>query len=650
MKIQLKLSIILITLPLFMASSIAQSQVSEVFSYFNNKEWQKAEELARSCGNKPLLKIVLSEKLLDENYKSNNFEAAIQFIHNNPHWPGNRNLKEKAESYLNYNTNQKIIFAWFNGNKPQTSKGYKFYALASAKFIQDQSTLASIIRNGWIYGDFTSEEEKKYYHDFHQYLRPGDHLKRIDEHLWRANILEARRSLHLVSKDYQKTVKAAIASIQKDPAAEELFNNVPETKYIAGLLFHYLKYKEKDEPDDKIVKIFAKFNKDQLHGHALWRLQAYYAREFIKQKDYQSAYKIASKSLATRAADVSDQEFLAGWLALQFLKKPDVALTHFNRFNQIVKQPISKARGAYWLGRSFEAKGDSKQANNFYQKASKYSYTFYGQVASTELKQDKIILPSKPKAEIAHKKNIENNEIVIAAKLLIKYGMPDLGQKYAKVAISQASNKAEMMLIADIIKSNDHPYYMVEVAKTACQNHTFIKDYAFPTPYQKTLVNSPVENALTYSIIRQESVFNQSAVSTAKAMGLMQLIKTTACSTAKAIAVKCNITRLTKDPAYNILLGTHQLKQLLKERKGSYILAIASYNTASHNVDKWIKLFGDPRTMKNLREIIDWLELIPFYETRNYLQRIFENIQVYRSILDKSNKLRLKEDLMRSEI
>ena len=200
--------------------------------------------------------------------------------------------------------------------------------------------------------------------------------------------------------------------------------------------------------------------------------------------------------------------------------------------------------------------------------------------------------------------------------------------------------------ITEFIKNNYNVNYLVDIAKIASQNHVFLKEYSFPIPYK--IKEKVVEEALAYSIMRQESVFNASAISNRNAMGLMQMIPDTACRTARNIKVKCNIPQLTKDPKYNMKLGTHHLKELIGEKKGSYLLTIASYDTAPKNVSKWIKLFGDPREMDNIRDVINWMESISFAETRNYVQRVLENLQIYRTILSKNNQLKLKEDLIYS--
>ncbi len=642
MKIKLKISLILITLCLS-ATVRAYDSTQEVFKHINGKNWQQAESIAKDSGNKLLLKIVSSQKFLDKEAGSNNFAVVISFINANPNWAEISKLKKRAEKYLNYDTDPKIIVEWFSKNPPQTEDGHKFYAFASTKLNKNPNK--EIIRNGWIYGEFSKAEEQKYYAEFKPYFTEEDHIKKIEELLWKGSIVRAQQLLPLVSTNYQKSFTAEMVAIENKPTADQLFSKIPDQYYTSGLLFHYLKFKKKEEPDTKIIKLFDKVKTNYPHKHDWWRLQAYYARELIDRKRFTEAYKVASKILATSARDLSDQQFLLGWLALRFIKKPDWALAHFNKFNDIVKQPISVARGKYWLARTLEVKGDHQKAKKLYQEASSYGYTFYGQLSSVELKNDKIHLPPKPTVTSESQHLLKNNELIQAVKLLVDYDMPALAKTYAKAAIEQASTPAQILLITEQMRRLKNPYYSVEIAKIASQNHTFILDYSFPTPYNIT--SSPIETALAYGVIRHESVFDQYVIGGVNERGLMQLRENTACITAKSIGVQCSLEKLTRDPYYNIKLGTHHLKDLLEKHTGSYILSIAAYNAGSHRVVKWIEAFGDPRKMKNIRQVIDWMELIPFYGTRDYVQRVLENAQIYRAILNKSNKLHLKQDLLR---
>lgn len=245
MRIKLKLSIILIILVMLSPTSSGKEDSCLVFQYINNKNWVEAERIAKSSKNTALLKIVLSQKFLDSNYKKNSFEEIVKFLEVNTHWPLSNKLKDVAESLLNDATNKKIILKWFEKHKPKSPAGHKFYALAAADLGTEASLLTNLIKNGWIYGDFSKFEEQVYLKRFKKYLTGEDHVKRVDEQLWRSDIPEARRSMYLVSDAYKQAFEAEIAAIQNSISKEALFNKIPEQYYTSGLLFNYLKSKKK---------------------------------------------------------------------------------------------------------------------------------------------------------------------------------------------------------------------------------------------------------------------------------------------------------------------------------------------------------------------------------------------------------------------
>lgn len=639
MKFLRKLSIFLMCF-LFIKPVVAGN---EAIHYMNKKKWKEAEQIARKSKNTALINLVVSQKFLDSNY-SNNFEEIVEFAKKNPDWPGIDEIAKKAERYINNCTNKNIIVKWFHKNKPKTANGYKFYAYSAATELKDSYKLKDILREGWIYGDFTDEEQKKYLAKYGKYLTEEDHVKRLDEHLWKCRFEEVKRSLYLVSKNYKDAFNASIALLQKKPNAMDLFKSIPEKYLTNSMIYHYLVLQKYHDPNKYLLSMMQKVKPDSKHSEEWTKIQIYWTREFLYDKDYVSAYKAISTSFPVELDDIRDVSWHAGWIALRFLKNPDLAERHFYDFLKVVKTPISVSRGYYWLGKCYDRNHNHNKALEFYKKASEFSYTFYGQIAKLQLKDFNITLPSHPKISEFHRSEVENNAIVKAAKLLLADNKVELAKNYLKKAMEMANSKAEIALLVKIIADSHNTYHTVSIAKIASHNNVFLKEYLFPVPYK--IANNPIEAAFTYGIIRQESVFDSKAVSNRDAMGLMQIIKGTACPTAKSLSMQCDVSKLTKDYKYNIKLGSNHIKDLLKKTDGYYVLSIAYYNTAPKNVNKWIKLFGDPRKMTKLDDVIDWIELIPFAETRNYVHRVLENIQVYRVILNKNNNLKLKQDLM----
>ena len=649
------LSYLSIILMIFLTSFNCQAKgnnTSKLFSLIKQKKWQSSYNLASKIGDPVLKKIVLSQQYLDRRHKGNSFEKITKFLKENPRWPQNYILKLRAESLLNSGTAKKHIVEWFNKNKPVTGKGYKYYALAAASVVKDPKKLSSIIKSGWHFGNFTNSEQKSYHKRFRKYLTSDDHVKKIDNHLWEKEITAAKNSLNYVDGGYKKSFNAQIALIQKHKNARRLFKRVPKKYYTSGLIYRYLWSRKSDLPSGSEVASLSRIaSVDKDRADSFWKVQAYLAREFIEKKKYRDAYKASSSHFATSASCKSEAEYLSGWLALNFLRKPDLALGHFRSFNRVVKTPISKSRGIYWLARAHEYKRDSQKSQKlYYLAATKYPYTFYGQMAAVELNQRKMVMPDAINiAKYSQDINsyIKNNEIARAAQIVSKYGSNALSQIYIKATVKQTKNTSDVYGVIGAIAKSNNVHHTTWAAKSAMQKHVLMKSQAFPTPYK--LSKLPVETPLTYSIIRQESVFDQHAISSAQARGLMQLIKPTACDTAKLVGVRCRISKLTTDPNYNIKLGSNYINQMIDDYDGSYILAIASYNGGPHNVDKWLKIFGDPRRLKDHREVLNWLEHIPFYETRNYVQRVLENLQIYRSIIEKDDKFKLSDDLLKTK-
>jgi len=652
MRILSFLSIILINF-LFAGHSFAKlDNTSKVFTLMKQRQWDTSYQLAVKTGDSALQKIVLSQQYLDNRHSGNSFKKITGFLQKNPYWPQGYLLRLRAESSLNETSDKQLIVKWFKNNPPLTGKGYKYYALAANSIIKDPEELKNIIKSGWHKGHFSIADQKAYYQKFKNYLSLEDHIKKIDNHLWDKEIRAAENSFYLVNAHYQQSFRAQIAFIKKQPNANTLYKKIAKKYYTPGLIYKYLNSRKRNLPSSsEIVSLIRMVQTEKDYADEFWKIQSYLAREFIEKKKYIDAYKVASSHFTNSAANKSEAEYLSGWLALRFLNKSQLALDHFRNFNRIVKTPISKSRGIYWLGRAHEANNNKKTAERLYNLvASKYPYTFYGQVALMEIGKNQMLLPED--IDLAQYKALANsyakvNDITRAAQIVSQYGSNALSQTYIKSAVNQALNTVDIFYAAYNINQSKNLHHMAWMAKSALQKHVFIKNHAYPTPY--VVSNLPIEKPLMYSIIRQESVFDQHAISSAEARGLMQIIKATACETAKKIAQHCRISKLTTDPQYNITLGSNYLNQMIEEYNGSYILAIAAYNGGPHNVDKWLKLHGDPRKMKSTRDVLDWLELIPFYETRNYVQRVLENLQIYRVIIDKKNQFSLANDLLKGK-
>ncbi|MCZ6918967.1 MAG: lytic transglycosylase domain-containing protein, partial [Rickettsia endosymbiont of Ixodes persulcatus] len=294
MKIKLLIAIFLLAALKVNANSNPVDNIKQIFTYIDQKNWLQAEDLALEVNSKALTKIVLSQKFLDNKYSDNSFEQVIKFLRDNPDWPQSKLLEKRAEEYLNNSTNKKVIFDWFSKHPPLSGKGYKFYAIAASSLIKDQKILLPIIKEAWVYANFTPEEENAYYNKWHKYLTVSGHLERIEEHLWKNDIRSAEQSLKYVDQGYRNSFKAQIAIINKSPNAEKFFRSVPEKYYTSGLLYRYLDSKKTQKPTMEVITLFKKAKNNRKHFAKWCRIQSYYARELIDYKDFAGSYKMAT--------------------------------------------------------------------------------------------------------------------------------------------------------------------------------------------------------------------------------------------------------------------------------------------------------------------------------------------------------------------
>jgi soluble lytic murein transglycosylase len=651
MYIRFILSITLAVILTFMEVSYAD-HVDHALRYADQKQWDKAIEEAKNYSDPIIRKIVLARQFLDTSYKNNDFAEVISFIENNPSWPNIDRLKSAAESYITYSTNKHSIVSWFGKNSAKTPNGHKFYAYAARGLITDERKLSHIIKSGWIYGNFTPGEEKSFLAKNRNIITVADHVKKIDYLLSTDQRNLARNlisSRHGTGPKEKAVFDTHLAFLDNKSNKNSLYNKLPEEyKYNSGLLYKYLEqYKKDDVIPVPAAKALLKVAHDPMYHKDWWKLKNIFAKNMLQQKQYSLAYKIANNHDHDHNCkiDKSESQWLAGWIALRFLHNPKLAYEHFTKLHHIVAKPMSIARAAYWLGITAEAMKNHELSHKWFREAAAFNFTFYGQIAMIEMKKTDLALPPIPKITASDKAYYAKNELARATNIFITHNRLESALLYAKAAIATAKNAGEAALIVSSIRNSNNRLYTVEIAKAAAQKGFLMAKDNYPTPYKAP--HSKIEKPLTYSIMLKESMFSPSAISYANAHGLMQLIPSTGCKMAKKLKHKCNVKRLTSDPVYNITLGNKYLEELLEQYNGSYILAAAAYNAGPEPVQRWIERNGDPRKFKNIHQVIHWIESIPYYDTRDYVQRILESVQIYREIFNPTVNIQLKKDLFR---
>ncbi|WP_022724359.1 lytic transglycosylase domain-containing protein, partial [Rhodopseudomonas sp. B29] len=378
-----------------------------------------------------------------------------------------------------------------------------------------------------------------------------------------------------------------------------------------------------------------------------WIERRLVARKLIDVGDYRMAYLVARDAvIPDRDIYKTEQEFTAGWIALRFLDDPATAAQHFARIGVGSSNPTALARAGYWQGRAAEAAGRIQEARAAYSAAARHSTSYYGQLARAKLGLPQLDLRAAPSAR---GRDVERLEVVRAVELL--YALDERDLVIPILADMGENGDADVLIgLGEVAERNNDARGMLLLGKAALNRGLPFDHYAYPVegiPQFRT-IGPDVERSIVYAIARQESGFNPSVVSPANAYGLMQVTPDAGKYVCRRHGATYDLHRLKSDPVYNVTLGAAELGGLIEDYRGSYIMTFAAYNAGRGSVRKWIERYGDPRDPKV--DAVDWVELIPFSETRNYVQRVLENLQVYRARFGGSHRLQIEADLRRGAV
>ncbi len=549
-------------------------------------------------------------------------------------WPGLKSFRANSEKALfRENPAPSAVLAAFGDTAPETTEGTMLLArahLASG----DKAKAASLIRNLW-HGDALDEAaEDQIMAEFAGLLTTADHRARMDYLMYRERASQAKRFSTL--GEAQSLYKAWAGLISRAKNVDALISAVDKSwSKDPALLFiriENLRRKQDYQAAARLLEQMPRDRKTLINGRAWWDEQRIIARGLADLGKYHEAYRIVSSHVATEATDIADAEFHAGWYALRDLNDAKTASRHFARILDVSNRPLSASRAWYWLGRASEAADDGKAAEHF-SRAAQHSSTFYGQLAAARIDKPGIEIPY-PHPSSADRQSFEGREAIQAIARYEAAGHGWRAQSLYRALADQLDTPGELALLsARAEKSEGGHQLSLQIGKTAYARGIDVPALAFPVgviPPSANIAGSG--KALAYAIARQESAFNPAAVSPANARGLLQLLP----STAKGVAARHGIAyqpdKLTRDPGFNATLGAHYLGEQIDAFGGSYILTFIAYNAGPRKVPEWIERYGDPRG-KSIDEVVDWIERIPFPETRNYVMRVMENYQVYKSRL-----------------
>jgi soluble lytic murein transglycosylase len=578
-----------------------------------------------------------------------------------PDWPAQDELREKAETALfltDADTDE--VKAFFASSAPQTGAG-KAALAALHKKAGDEAKARELIVSAWRDHTLNAAVEKKILDLYGGWLTIEHHRARIDRLLYpdeKGATEAALRVSKLLPADEQKKVAARIAVVKRGGNAGKLLDALPANavKADVGLRFNSIQWLRRTKDKDRREQAWKMLLDTPSEPNILldlnnwWTERRINCRGALNDGNPKVAYEIAAKHGLVSGDGFIEAEFLAGWIALRFLNDPHTALRHFVSLRGAATSSKSIALGEYWLGRTALALGDKVSAKRHFRNAAKYPQYFYGQLGRQTLdaRPAHLEITSTPLPTQADIQTFLSRDAVRAIGVARATGYEGALPQFYLALSRKLTNPAEIVLLVELAKLTGDPQVALRSAKIAFNRDLPVGDYALPIgviPTFKSLLSDRVDLALVHALSRQESEFNAAAKSPVGASGLMQLMPATARMVAKQYKVKFSANQLT-NAAYNTQLGEAFLRGVIDDYGGSYFLALAAYNAGGGRVADWIKQFGDPRD-PNV-DPVDWIERIPFTETRQYVVKIMESLQLYRSRLSGPKQaLQLVQDLNR---
>ena len=616
-------------------------------SLMEKRKWETAIKTSKRAKNKSIYNFIVWRYLLEKQNNAN-YSLYREFLENNKSYPRIGRIEYLSEKKLSTkNINPKNIIKMFEETSPLSGFGEM---ILGESFIKEGNLADGInlIKKGWIRAELNKNELRIYKKKYNKYLKAEDHINRADYLAWENKYWDLKRMLRYLPKEYQALYNARQLLMSKSYGVDAAISKVPEKfKNDPGLNYDRLKWRRKRGRVDSSLEILLKIKNSKnylVRPDKWWTERSIIARSLIYKKRYQASYEIVNNhALDEGTPEFAEAEWMSGWISLSFLNDPLRAREHFKSFYENVGYPISLSRGAYWIARSYEVLNDTVTANKYYKIASGYPTTYYGQLAHLKIFNDeKYNLTKTLEVDENYKKAFLKKDLYKLVYLLHELDKDKYTKHILRFLALDNIDKGSEILSAKLATDITRYDFAIQISKIASYEKRFHNKYNYPiidTPKYVGGRKIP-DQALILAVIRQESEFDLKANSYAGAKGMMQLMTYTAKVVAKQAKLPYSKSRLTQDPEYNIKLGSHYLAGLILEYDGSYPFAIAAYNAGPKRVRYWKKLNKNPQ--KKQIDYVDWIELIKFKETRNYVQRVLENYNVYRYIL-KQEPIELKD-------
>ncbi|MFH1803453.1 MAG: lytic transglycosylase domain-containing protein [Pseudomonadota bacterium] len=611
-------------------SSISRARLNVFLAALEQGSTKKVQQFLPAFDD-PLMQKAIEWMWLVSPNSGRSFAEITHFIDANPTWPSQALLRQRAEEVMTDAVPDADILAWFKRSAPVTADGATRQISALLSAGQEEAAI-QLITHSWVHNNFGSGQEKRFIDRYGKYIDQTIHQQRLDRLLWEGRTGPAERTMKYVSEDYRRLAQARMALRTDAGGVDGALSRVPQ-KYQndPGLVYERVRWRRikgrDQEARDMILNQANDLAYISIRPEYWWIEKAILSRRALQKGHITDAYQLVANHGQTQAADIADAEWLAGWIALQFLGDSRIALAHFQNLYEVVQFPISKSRGAYWAGRASKAAGDTQKAQEWFQIAATHAHTYYGQLANDELGGAISYSVEQPVPTPEQRAEFEKNELTIVSRTLGNMGLGNVIRPFVMALVEQGDSPEMLAMATEMAREYGRTDLAVLAAKRGIQSGGAYLDAAYPVHDLVPLGKKP-DPGLVHAIIRQESLFSTTAVSHAGARGLMQIMPATAVRLAQSLKLDYEVDRLTADPAFNIQLGREYLSWLLDRWNGEEILTIASYNAGPTRVREWINEYGDPRDPDV--DAIDWIEMIPYKETRNYVQRVLEGTYVYR--------------------
>ena len=609
----------------------------QAISFMEKSNWRDARKAAKKARAKSIYDFIEWRHLLTTG-NSATFTDYKQFIERVKKYPRLDRIKYLAEHKISTdNQTTEQIINWFNKHKPLSGFG-ELVLGESLISIGKKNEGISLIKKGFIKADLSRNDLKFFRKKFKKYLSKEDYIKRADYLAWENKYWDLKRMIRYLPKDYQLLYTARQLLMSKSYGVDTAIKRVPENlKQDSGLNYDRLKWRRKRGRVESSLEILLNIKNTKeymVRPEKWWVERSIIARSLIYKKKYATAYKLTSRHGLKEGPEFAEAEWMSGWIALSFLEDPLLAKNHFTKFYKNVGYPISLTRGAYWLGRTYEKLNNLEESNKWYMEGSKYLTTYYGQLSHLKIKPNiKFELNDLMKVDKSYAESFYKYKLVAIVHLLDLLKKDKYTKHILRFLANDNINNGSEVLSAKLASDISRFDFAIQVSKISSYQKRFHNKYNYPIISVPNKVGGRKipEQALILSIIRQESEFDTSARSRVGAQGLMQLMPYTAKTVSKQAKLGYSKSKLTRSPEYNINLGSYYIGGLLLEYDGAYPFAIAAYNAGPKRVKYWKKINKDPQ--KKQTNYVDWIELIKFKETRNYVQRVLENFNVYRYIL-----------------